>query len=183
MSLPPTERHNSETVLGFFSVTRIAFLHSAMYNAYFTERRVIFAKLGGVLIPPTSYSPANPLAGLAWASTEGKRVKKRLAAQNEYGKMTPQEIADREDNVAVLYYDILSVRVKGVRQPSISFVFTRKQKLGWDKIDFSLLTDPGALEGNLQAAGKILRRFLPGKIDNQLKDTKYDHSREIFERG
>jgi hypothetical protein len=145
--MPSTERDSTENVLGFFSATRTTVWNWYIYNLYFTERRLIFAKLG------------------AWARAPAE---KRYENQRKYEHMTPQEIADCEDNVGVFYDDISSVRVKG---DEVSFAFFRKQKLGWEKISFQLFSEAdyrrkmNEAKENLRSADELLRRFLPYKLD------------------
>jgi hypothetical protein len=145
--LPFRERDSTENVLGFFSATRTTVWNWFIYNLYFTEHRIIFAKLG------------------AWARAPAE---KRYENQRKYEHMTPQEIADCEDNVGVFYNDISSVKVKGDK---LSFAFFRTQKLGWEKIGFELYSEADykrkmkEAKENLQSADELLRRFLPDKLD------------------
>jgi hypothetical protein len=73
----------------------------------------------------------------------------------------------------------VTARNKGV--PEVSFVFSRRQKLGWEKADFMLNANPNRVEQDLRSAGVLLHRFLASKLDNQLQDKKFFRAREIFE--
>jgi len=95
--------------------------------------------------------------------------------------MTPQEITDCKENVGVLYDDISLVRVRGKGIAQIFFFFVRKQKLGWERISFTLRAEPETYKENLLSSGELLRRFIPSKLDNQLQNTKYGNNRELFE--
>jgi hypothetical protein len=181
MGLRFSERNGTENILGSFPVTRTGVWSPSIYNIYFTDRRIIFAKLGGAGTVPNMGGSGGLLASLVWVATEEGRQKKRSEAQGGYERMWPQEIADCKDNVGVPYDDVSSVTIKGRSVPEIIFVFLRKQKLGWEKASFILYGDSNTYNENLRSAGVLLRRFLPYKLDNQLQDTKYSHLRKIFE--
>jgi hypothetical protein len=95
--------------------------------------------------------------------------------------MTPQEIADCKDNVGVSYDDISSVTVKNKGAPEILFVFSRMQKLGWEKMSFLFNARTISFKEVLHSAVLLLRRFLQSKLDNQLQDKKFFPARTYFE--
>jgi hypothetical protein len=182
MGLPSTERDVSENVLGFFTATRRTNWNQYIYNLYFTERRIIFARLGGEASPPYGGNPGTVfLQSIFYPLVEGRKQKKQQETKKTYDQMTPQEIADCKDNFGVFYHDISSVTVKGKGIPKVTFNFFRKQKFECDKIDFELNVALSKPDEILRSAGELLHRFLPFKLDNQLKDTKYWHKRSIFE--
>lgn len=182
MDLLFKERDNSENVLGFFTVTKQTNWNQYIYNLYFTERRIIFARLGGEASPPYGSNPGTVfLQSIFYPLVESRYQKKRQETKRTYDQMTPQEIADCKDNMAVLYDDISSVTVTGKWTPEVVFTFSKKQKLEWEKVKFLLYTISNKRDETLRVSGELLRKFLPIKLKVELQDTKYNYNRSLFE--
>ena len=86
--------------------------------------------------------------------------------------MTPQQMADGKDNIGVFYEDVLNVTVKGKRSLEIEFVFSRMQKLGWNKVGFNTwgvdFSDEAA-----RSLGDLLRKFLSSKLNVELESSRW----------
>jgi hypothetical protein len=132
------------------------------YDLYFTDRRIVFARVGDYI--PPSVGIGSILSDIGDAA-EKHNIKER---RGKYAQMTPQTIADGKNNVGALYDDIASVLVEGKRfSTEIWFKFSRKQKLEWEKAGFVIYEDE-----TLRSAGDLLRRFLAAKLDVRLKSPK-----------
>ncbi len=138
------------------------------YDIYFTNRRVIFAKIADYIYPAGGTEIITSVMSTIGEAAEKHKAKEKRAA---YAKMTPQEIADAKDSVGVFYDEITSVVVKGKRLPEIEFTFSRKQKLGWEKAEFIIYGGPN-FDQTVKSAGQILRRILPNKLIIQLQSPK-----------
>jgi hypothetical protein len=135
------------------------------YDLYFTDRRVIFAKVGDFV--PSGVGVGFILSEIGEAA-EKRGIKEK---RGKYAQMTPQEIADGKDNVGVFYSDIASVLVKGKRVPEIWFTFSRKQKLDWEKVGF-VVYGGNLFDETVRSAGELLRKSLAAKLDVQLESPK-----------
>lgn len=134
------------------------------YGIYFTDRRLIFAKVSGY------YSPAGGLI----VDDIIRAGKKREIEENQakYTRMSPEQMADGKDNVGVFYDDVLSVTIKEKRWSlEMEFVFSRRQKLGWEKVGFNTY-GVDFPDQALRVLGDLLRKFLPTKLNVQLSSSK-----------
>jgi hypothetical protein len=133
------------------------------YDLYFTGRRIIFVKIGDYVSP--SADPIVSILTNIGRAAEKHNIKERRA---KCAQMTPQEMADGKDNVGVFYSDVASVLVKGKRLPEIWFTFSRTQKLKWEKVGFTIYGGD-LFDQNVKSAGELLHKFLPDKLDVQLR--------------
>jgi hypothetical protein len=100
--------------------------------------------------------------------------KKREIEENQakYTRMSPEQMADGKDNVGVFYDDVLSVTIKEKRWSlEMEFVFSRRQKLGWEKVGFNTY-GVDFPDQALRVLGDLLRKFLPTKLNVQLSSSK-----------
>jgi hypothetical protein len=155
-----------ETVLGSFSAIVRKTWYPPTYDLYFTDRRIIFVKIGDYIPPSTGI--IGSIASDIGEAAERHNIKER---RDKYARMTLQEIADGKDNVGVAYDDIASVLVKGKKLPEIWFSFARKQKLGWEKIGF-IIYGGDQFDQTVKKAGELLREFLLTRINIQLQSSK-----------
>jgi hypothetical protein len=133
------------------------------YGIYFTDRRLIFARVSGY------YSPAGGLI----VDDIIRAGKKREIEENQakYAQMSPQQMADGKDNVGVFYEHVLNVTVKEKRFLEMEFVFCRMQKLGWEKVGFNTWGVDFPDEA-VRSLSDLLRKFLPTKLNVQLQSSK-----------
>jgi hypothetical protein len=133
------------------------------YGIFFTDRRIIFAKVSGY-----NYPAGGLIVNEMVRAGEKREIEKSKA---EYAQMNPQQMADGKDNVGVFYEDVLNVTVRGKRSLEMNLAFSRVQNLGWEKVGFNTWGVDFPDEA-VRSLGDLLRKFLPTKLNVQLESSR-----------